>query len=162
MLFRSTTDRISSIEELYSGKKVVEDFDDEVIVKLFQPPYRVPAEPLLKIINNEALPNKFYILRNQSRSVLAELDQNKEFIKKIDKNIVYGITPRNAEQTFAVSALTNNDIKLVSMTGKAGTGKTLLALAGALHVRKQYRQIYIARPIVPLSNKDIGVSSRRC
>ena len=157
-----TTDRISSIEELYSGKKVVEDFDDEVIVKLFQPPYRVPAEPLLKIINNEALPNKFYILRNQSRSVLAELDQNKEFIKKIDKNVVYGITPRNAEQTFAVSALTNNDIKLVSMTGKAGTGKTLLALAGALHVRKQYRQIYIARPIVPLSNKDIGVSSRRC
>jgi PhoH-like ATPase len=42
------------------------------------------------------------------------------------------------------------------MTGKAGTGKTLLALAGALQSRKNYRQIYIARPIVPLSNKDIG------
>jgi PhoH-like ATPase len=44
----------------------------------------------------------------------------------------------------------------VSITGKAGTGKTLLALASALHVRKNYRQIYIARPVVPLSNKDIG------
>jgi PhoH-like ATPase len=42
------------------------------------------------------------------------------------------------------------------MTGKAGTGKTLLALASALSIRKNYRQIYIARPIVPLSNKDIG------
>src|SRR5690606_7229318 len=68
----------------------------------------------------------------------------------------YGIKPRNAEQTFAVSALTNNDVPLVSLTGKAGTGKTLLALASALHVRTNYRQIYIARPIVPLSNKDIG------
>ena len=72
------------------------------------------------------------------------------------KNVIYGITPRNAEQTFAADALTNHDIQLVSLTGKAGTGKTLLALASALHVRKQYRQIFVARPIVPLSNKDIG------
>jgi len=151
-----TTDRVSSIEELYSGKKVVEDFDDEVIVQLFQPPFYVDAEPLLKRINGEALPNKYYILRNQSRSVLASLDQEMEFLHKVDKNVIYGITPRNAEQTFAVDALTNDNISLVSMTGKAGTGKTLLALAASLHVRKHYRQIYIARPIVPLSNKDIG------
>ncbi len=88
--------------------------------------------------------------------MLANLDQEKEHLRKIDKNVIYGITPRNAEQTFAVDALSNNNIRLVSMTGKAGTGKTLLALASALHVRKNYRQIYIARPIVPLSNKDIG------
>ena len=55
-----------------------------------------------------------------------------------------------------MNALLNNDIPLVSLTGKAGTGKTLLALASALHVKKHYRQIFIARPIVPLSNKDIG------
>jgi PhoH-like ATPase len=77
-------------------------------------------------------------------------------VKKIDKNVIYGIKPRNAEQTFAVDALTNVNIPLVTLTGKAGTGKTLLALASALHIRKYYRQVYIARPIVPLSNKDIG------
>lgn len=151
-----TTDRVKSIEELYSGKGIVENFDDDVLVKLFQPPYEVSAAKLLKRLNGEALPNKYYILRNQNRSVLAHLDQNKEMLRKVDKTTVYGITPRNAEQTFAVDALINPRIQLVSMTGKAGTGKTLLALASALHVKKSYRQIFIARPIVPLSNKDIG------
>jgi PhoH-like ATPase len=151
-----TTDRVKSIEELYSGKGIVEDVDDELLIKLFQPPYQVIAKPLLKKLNGEALSNKYYILRNTNRSVLARLDQNKEFIVKVDKTNIYGINPRNAEQSFAVNALINPDIKLVSMTGKAGTGKTLLALASALHVKKNYRQIFIARPIVPLSNKDIG------
>ena len=127
-----------------------------MLVKLFQPPYQVNAKPLLKKLNGEALPNKYYILRNKNRSVLARLDQNKEFIVRVDKTNIYGINPRNAEQSFAVNALINPEIKLVSMTGKAGTGKTLLALASALHVKKNYRQIFIARPIVPLSNKDIG------
>jgi PhoH-like ATPase len=107
-------------------------------------------------LKSEKIPNKYYILRNQNRSVLANYDSVNHIFKKIDKSLVYGIKPRNAEQTFAVDALCNPAIPLVSMTGKAGTGKTLLALACALHVRKLYRQIYIARPIVPLSNKDIG------
>ena len=151
-----TTDRVKSIEELYSGKGIVENVDDELLIKLFQPPYQVAAKPYLKKLDGEVLPNKYYILRNINRSVLAHLDQNKEFIVKVDKTNIYGINPRNAEQTFAVDALINPDIRLVSMTGKAGTGKTLLALASALHVKKNYRQIFIARPIVPLSNKDIG------
>jgi PhoH-like ATPase len=50
----------------------------------------------------------------------------------------------------------NDSIKLVTLSGKAGTGKTLLALAAALENRKNYRQVFMARPIVPLSNKDIG------
>ncbi len=132
------------------------DIDDDLLIRLFQPPYQVPAKPFLKKLNGEAFSNKYYILRNTNRSVLAHLDQNKEFIVKVDKTNVYGINPRNAEQTFAVDSLINPDIRLVSMTGKAGTGKTLLALASALHVKKNYRQIFIARPIVPLSNKDIG------
>jgi len=151
-----TTDRVKSIEELYSGKAVIENVDDDLLVKLFQPPYQVNAKPFIKKLNGEALPNKYYILRNTNRSVLAHLDQNKEFIVKVDKTNIYGINPRNAEQTFAVDALINPAIQLVSMTGKAGTGKTLLALASALHVKRNYRQIFIARPIVPLSNKDIG------
>ena len=151
-----TTDRVKSIEELYSGKGVIENVEDDLLVKLFQPPYQVPAKPFIKKLNGEALANKYYILRNTNRSVLAHLDQNKEFIVKVDKTNIYGINPRNAEQTFAVDALINPSIQLVSMTGKAGTGKTLLALASALHVKRNYRQIFIARPIVPLSNKDIG------
>jgi PhoH-like ATPase len=151
-----TTDRITSLDELYSGKEIVEDFDDDFIVKLFQSPYEMPAKPVLKKMDRDPVPNKFYIIRNSNRSVLAYLDSEMETLRKVDKNIIYGIKPRNAEQTFAVDALTNNDIPLVTLTGKAGTGKTLLALASALHVRKFYRQIFIARPIVPLSNKDIG------
>ncbi|GMU96270.1 PhoH family protein [Ignavibacterium album] len=151
-----TTDRVKSIEELYSGKGIIENFDDDLLIKLFHPPYEISAQTLLKKLNGEALPNKYYILKNHNRSVLAQLDMNKEKLRKVDKISVYGITPRNAEQTFAVDALVNPAIQLVSMTGKAGTGKTLLALASALAVKKQYRQIFIARPIVPLSNKDIG------
>ena len=151
-----TTDRVKSIEELYSGKGIIENVDDDLLVKLFQPPYQVAAKPFIKKLNGEALPNKYYILRSTNRSVLAHLDQEKEFIVRVDKTNVYGINPRNAEQTFAVDALINPGIQLVSMTGKAGTGKTLLALACALHAKRNYRQIFIARPIVPLSNKDIG------
>jgi PhoH-like ATPase len=151
-----TTDRIRNVEELYSGKEIVEGFDDNSIVRLFQPPYEIPVKQIIKKLPGELIPNKYYIFRNMNRSVLACIDQNKELIRKIDKNVIYGIKPRNAEQTFAVDALTNVNIPLVTLTGKAGTGKTLLALASALHVKKNYRQLYIARPIVPLSNKDIG------
>ncbi len=151
-----TTDRVLNVEELYSGKAIVEDFDDDVLQRLYQPPFEVPAKLILKKIKNEAVPNKYFIMRNSSRSILSCLDQEMEKFKRIDKQVAYGIKPRNAEQTFAVDALVNSDIPLVSMTGKAGTGKTLLALACALQVRKNYRQIYIARPVVPLSNKDIG------
>ena len=151
-----TTDRVSSVEELYSGKEVVEDFDDDLIIKLFQSPFEIEAKKILKKLGSTPVPNKYYIFRNPNRSVLAHLDKEMEFFRKVDKNTIYGIKPRNAEQTFAVDALTNTDIPLVSLTGKAGTGKTLLALASALNVRKNYRQLYVARPIVPLSNKDIG------
>jgi PhoH-like ATPase len=151
-----TTERIKSVDELYSGKEVVEDFDDDLIIKLFQTPFEIEAKKILKKLRSQPIPNKYYIFRNPNRSVLACLDKEMEFFRKVDKNTIYGIKPRNAEQTFAVEALTNNDVPLVSLTGKAGTGKTLLALASALNVRKNYRQIYVARPIVPLSNKDIG------
>ena len=151
-----TTDRVTNVEELYSGKAILEDFDDDLLQKFYQAPFEVAAKVPLKKLKTEAVPNKYFIMRNSSRSVLSVLDSEMNLFKKIDKEIVYGIKPRNAEQAFAVNALTNMDIPLVTLTGKAGTGKTLLALASALQVRKNYRQIYIARPVVPLSNKDIG------
>jgi PhoH-like ATPase len=152
-----TTDRITSIEELYSGKQLVEDFEDDTVQKFYKAPFEVPAKQIIKKLKKtDIIPNKYFILRNTNRSVLTFFDHEMEVFRKVDKLNAYGITPRNAEQTFAVDALCNNDISLVSMTGKAGTGKTLLALASALNVRKHYRQIYVARPVVPLSNKDIG------
>jgi PhoH-like ATPase len=151
-----STDRIHSVDELYSGMEVIEDFDDEVIRKFYDSPFKIEAEEVKPHTKSEFVPNKYFIIRNNSRSVLAHLDSEEEFFNKVDKNPISGITPRNAEQTFAANALLDPNIPLVSLTGKAGTGKTLLALASALHVKKRYRQIFIARPIVPLSNKDIG------
>ena len=151
-----TTDRITDLEELYSGKEIIEDFNDDILQELYTPPFEIPLKKAFPKKQKDIIPNKFYILRNTNRSILAYVDPVKEMLLKVDKITAYGIKPRNAEQTFAFDALLNQNIPIMSITGKAGTGKTLLALAAALQTRKNYRQIYIARPIVPLSNKDIG------
>ncbi len=151
-----TTDRVRSIEELYSGKEILEDVEDELLNALYQPPYEVDAGRFLDRHKVEAIPNQYLILRNSNRSVLACYDAATARLRKIEKTVAYGIKPRNAEQIFAIDALTRGSIPLVSLTGKAGTGKTLLALASAIHVKRNYRQVFVARPVVPLSNKDMG------
>ncbi len=151
-----TTDRIGSVDHLYTGKDIIEEFDDELIQKFYKAPFEVEAKVLSKKLKCETVPNKFFIIRNHNRSVLASLNEEQDIFSKVDKVPTFGINPRNAEQTFAINALSNNSVPLVTLTGKAGTGKTLLALASALQMRKSYRQIYIARPVVPLSNKDLG------
>jgi PhoH-like ATPase len=103
--------------------------------------------------------NHYFILRGDGKSALAYYNPRcgpGGAVERVVKGAAYGISPRNAEQTFALHAILNPEIPLVSISGPAGTGKTLLALAGALEQRRQYRQIYLARPIVPLSNRDIG------
>ncbi len=150
------SDRVHSIDTLYSGKEIVEDVDDGTINALYQAPFETPLEPLLREHRLETVPNKYLILRNSNRSALACCDPSAGTMRKVDKTPVYGIKPRNAEQIFAVDALTRTSIPLVTLTGKAGTGKTLLALASAISVKKNYRQIFVARPVVPLSNKDMG------
>ena len=102
------------------------------------------------------LPNHYFILRNGRNSALSYYNPVSGMIERVEKRPAYRVTPRNAEQVFALHALLNPEIKLVSLMGVAGTGKTLLALAGALEQRRNFKQIYLARPIVPLSNKDIG------
>jgi PhoH-like ATPase len=151
-----TTDRIHSIEALYSGKETVESSDAALISDLYQAPCEVAADRFRSTCAVDLVPNKYLILKNSSQSALAAIDQECNTLHKVDKVAAYGIKPRNAEQTFAIDALTRTSIPLVTLTGKAGTGKTLLALASAIHVKKHYRQIFLARPIVPLSNKDLG------
>jgi PhoH-like ATPase len=88
--------------------------------------------------------------------VLARYKAEDDTMQRVIKTAAFGVIPKNAEQAFALDAIMNPEIRLVSIQGVAGTGKTLLSLAGALEQRRNYHQIYLARPIVPLSNKDIG------
>lgn len=108
------------------------------------------------ILGTNKVANGYYILKNGKSSSLAVYNPHLDRIERIEKEFVYGIKPKNAEQAFALNALLNPDIKLVALQGVAGTGKTLLALASALEQHKKYHQIILARPIVPLSNKEIG------
>jgi len=117
-------------------------------------PAAVPADAVDCVAG--PVPNENFILRNGSKSVLATYRAVERTLVRVEKMTTYGISPRNAEQSFALKALTNDDIKLVTLVGAAGTGKTILALAGALECRQRYRQILLARPIVPLGNHDLG------
>ena len=108
-------------------------------------------------VNEELTDNQYIILKSSEKSnALACYHAEENLLKQVPKLTAYGITPRNAEQAFAVHALVNSAIQLVSFTGKAGTGKTLLALASALRQHENYKQIFLARPIVPLANREMG------
>ena len=148
-----TTGKIQNISSLYTGRTIIEDVDSNMINLLYEKGYCPPNEILGKLVPEK---NHFYILKSGKKSVLAFYNPLNEMIEQVEKRSVYGVKPRNAEQTFAIHAVLRPEIKLVSLQGVAGTGKTLLALAAALEQKREFKQIYLARPIVPLSNKDIG------
>ncbi|MDR0710837.1 MAG: PhoH family protein [Prevotellaceae bacterium] len=100
--------------------------------------------------------NQIVILKSDEASALAYYDKHSNRLRRVDKIRAYGIEPRNAEQTFAMYMLMHPDIQLASLTGIAGTGKTLLALAAALAQEGQYDQILLSRPVIPLQNQDMG------
>lgn len=108
------------------------------------------------ILGDKKVANGYYILKNGRSSSLAVYNPLLDQIERVEKEFVYGIKPKNAEQAFALNALLNDNVKLVALQGVAGTGKTLLALAASLEQNKKFHQIILARPIVPLSNKEIG------
>ncbi|WP_268033081.1 PhoH family protein [Algoriphagus sp. PAP.12] len=148
------TGKIKNINELENtGKYFLDDVDPDTINKLYEQGY-VEAKSVLGTRKRKA--NAYYILKSDKNSVLTYYNPEDNVLERVDKKLAYNIKPKNAEQTFALHAITNPNIRLVSIQGVAGTGKTLLALAGALEQRRDYKQIFLARPIVPLSNKDIG------
>ncbi len=149
-----TTDKVESFDKLYKGKRTVEGVPSETISRFYADHGHVPKEEL-EIVENPR-PNENFILRNGSKSVLATYRSPDKMFVRVEKANTYGISPRNAEQSFALKALLNDDIRLVTLAGTAGTGKTLLALAAALECRQRYRQILLARPVVPLGNRDLG------
>jgi PhoH-like ATPase len=140
-------------EQLYTGRSEVQKVPTEVINEIYEKGFCETSKLLKKLKPSS---NHFYTLKNGTKSVLASYSPTKDVIERVKKVTAFGINPRNAEQAFALDAILNPNIKLVSIQGVAGTGKTLLSLAGALEQRRNFHQIYLARPIVPLSNKDIG------
>jgi PhoH-like ATPase len=148
-----TTGKILTIDELYTGNSLVEKASVDAVTEIYEKG-ATAAKNILK--REEPLANHYFIVKNSNGSVLTRYEQSSKTLKRVVKTTSYGIIPKNAEQSFAMDAIMNPDIRLVSIQGVAGTGKTLLSLAGALEQRRNYHQIYLARPIVPLSNKDIG------
>ena len=146
------TGKIKNVEELYAGKTELYNFP-EAIIDL------VKKEKLVDVSKID-LPakdgNHFFLLKNKRKMANVFYNHGLKTISSVSTEPIFKIKPKNIEQAFAINALLNPDIKLVSIQGNAGTGKTLLALASALEQRRDFRQIYITRPIVSLSNKDIG------
>ncbi|HET6226413.1 MAG TPA: PhoH family protein [Bacteroidia bacterium] len=140
-------------EQLYTGKSEIQKVPTELINEIYEKGF---CDPVALLKKQKPTSNHFYVLKNGTKSVLASYSPAKDLLERVKKVSAFGINPRNAEQAFALDAIMNPDIKLVSIQGVAGTGKTLLSLAGALEQRRTFHQIYLARPIVPLSNKDIG------
>jgi PhoH-like ATPase len=146
------TGKIKNVDELYTGKAVLNNIED-TLFKTLKAEGSIDAGTL-DIENREA--NHFCILKGKRKTAATYYDAKLGRLFPIGPRSIFNISPRNDEQAFAINALLNPDVKLVTIQGKAGTGKTLLAIAAALEQRKDYRQIYVTRPIVALSNKDIG------
>jgi PhoH-like ATPase len=108
-----------------------------------------------------AYPNQFFIVRNgsnSSQSALARYFQNSLRVLAHGDSVNWGVKALNKEQKFALELLLNDDIKVVSLVGRAGTGKTLLALAVGLEKvveQKAYSRLLVTRPVTPMGD-DLG------
>jgi len=146
------TGKIKNVDELYAGKTELTNFSEQVIEQ-------VKTQRFLDATDIGILPragNHFYVLKHKRKVANVFYNHSLHTISAVSTDQVFKIKPKNIEQAFAIHALLDPEIKLVSIQGNAGTGKTLLALASALEQRKKFRQIFVTRPIVSLSNKDIG------
>ena len=151
------TDKIDH-ERVENIKREVIHLDDipqETIDKLFYADGGVPS----KEFGLKSTPcNQLFTISGgkHNSTVLAKYHNSTESLIAIKKQKAYGIEARNDEQHFALDALLDPDVKLVSLTGMAGTGKTILALAAALAQEQNYEQILLARPVIPLQNQEMG------
>ncbi len=143
------------LTEVYSGVVEIEKTGEEID--------RFYAQGWLPLPDPYYCPNEFVHLKNPlnaSQTALGKVDLGKERIVPITrlKEGIWGVRPRNKEQVFALDLLMNDDIKLVTLIGKAGTGKTLLAIAAGLQKTAEegtFQRILVSRPIMPLG-RDLG------
>ena len=150
------TDRLEDEKVENSIKEVItlDNFDPEAFQTLgFGPENAIPWKA---VSQSRPKPNQLYKIRKDGETLCARYDCDLDKVVLVKSKYVYGIKPLNDEQKFAIDACLNPDIKLVSMTGGAGTGKTLIALASALEQARDFDQIILTRPTVVLGNQDIG------
>jgi PhoH-like ATPase len=152
------SDRVVEIDHIYTGF-----FDFYINSELLNRFYEKGELRVSELTNHPFYPNQFIILKDalgSSASAIGIVDHTGQKLKKLIFNHehIWGIRSRNAQQTMAFELLLREDIPLVTLTGKAGTGKTLLALAAGLLQTEdlgRYKKLLVARPIVPVG-KDIG------
>jgi len=151
-------DRVVELDHIYTG--LTEHYVGLDKIGIF---YEKGELLLQELRDKKFYPNQFLIIRDElgsSASGIGIIDASGTVLKKLlnQSDPTWGIKPRNAQQTMALELLIRTDIQLVTLTGKAGTGKTLLALAAGLMQTEDlriYKKLLVARPIVPVG-KDIG------
>lgn len=153
------TDRVEENKVEFSQKEVqfIDSLPDDVMQELAYGKDNVIDWRAVSKARPSA--NQLYKFKWNSHDgeiVCARYDADMDKIMLVRKREACGIKPRNDEQKFALDACLNRKIQLVSLTGGAGTGKTLLALASALELEKEFDQIILSRPTVILGNQDIG------
>ncbi len=151
-------EQTGTLDELYSGIRTIEvsaaelrEFEKEHFLKL--------DDEYLNGIH----PNEYVIMvdiNNENYRNFGRFSAPKGGIVPLIKRRegIWGIYPKNIEQKFAFDALLNQDIKLVTLVGKAGTGKTILAIAAGLEMaigQEDYSRLLVSRPIMPMGN-DLG------
>jgi len=147
-----------SINELYSGETKLE-IGPETLDEF----YREGQMPAPESYKESLFPNQFVQLvdtANENHTALARFKPSKDVLVKIGdyKQGIWGIRPRNREQSYALDILLDDDVQLISLVGTAGTGKTLLALAAGLEKvveEGEYQRLVVSRPIYPLG-RDVG------
>ena len=147
-------DKVTDINVFERDQETFDNIEPELIDQLYAENRGVEVN--LFPFNKDIEPNACFILKSNRATALARYYPESGKVKRVEKERVFGIEPRNAEQAFAMNILMDPDVNLVALTGTSGTGKTLLALAAALAQHDTYQQILLARPVVTLSNKDLG------
>jgi PhoH-like ATPase len=152
------SDRVVEVDHIYTGFLEV-----YLQIDLLNRFYEKGELSLSEIANHPFYPHQYLVMKDSlggSASALGMVDKTSKKVKKlaINQEHVWGINPRNAQQAMAIELLLRRDIPLVTLIGKAGTGKTLLALASGLLQTEDlrvYKKLLVARPIVPVG-KDLG------
>ena len=148
-------DKVENIDIFEEGIKVFSGINDELVARLYDDK-KGEGLPISDFKIKQPESHDYFIIKSDKGSVVCYYNPFKQTITRISKKKIYGIEPRNSEQMIALHALLNPEIELIALTGKAGTGKTLLALAAAIQQNELYDQILLARPMVSLADKDMG------
>lgn len=148
------SDKVTNMDVFEKDFSTYDSVSPEVIDRLYSSAEGIEIDEF--DFKSDIEPNECFVLKSNRSSVMCRYNAIEGKVKRVEKERIFGIEARNAEQAFAINLLMDDDIKLVALTGRSGTGKTLLALAAALQKHEQYKQVLLSRPIVALGNKDLG------